>query len=54
MSTIDIIARTKPSENSGAMAANRFAYQVNWGLKKLLELESKSLGTGSVGLINII
>lgn len=42
MSTIDIIARTKPSENSGAMAANRFAYQINWGLKKLLELESKN------------
>lgn len=40
MSTIDKIARIRPSENSGAMAANRFAYQVNWGLKKLLELES--------------
>lgn len=28
-------------ENSGAMASNRFSYQVNWGVLKLVELHAK-------------
>lgn len=41
MSSLDILAKTKPSENSGASSANRFDYQINWGLTKLLDLESR-------------
>lgn len=40
MSSLDILAGTKPKENAGPRAANRFSYQVNWGLKKLIELET--------------
>lgn len=29
----------EPDENSGSRADNRFGYQVNWALKKLLDLE---------------
>ena len=36
-----IVAKT-PRENAGSLAANRFAYQLDWGLKKLLELEESN------------
>lgn len=39
MNAFDSIVAKKPRENAGAMAANRFAYQLDWGLKRLLELE---------------
>lgn len=39
MSAFDSIVSKKPRENAGAMAANRFAYQLDWGLNRLLELE---------------
>ena len=39
MSAFDSIVAKKPRENAGAMAGNRFAYQLDWGLKRLLELE---------------
>lgn len=38
--TIDKLALTKPKENAGPRSSNRFEYQINWGLKKILELES--------------
>ena len=43
MNAFDSIVAKKPRENAGAMAANRFAYQFDWGLKKLLELEESGL-----------
>lgn len=43
MNAFDSIVAIKPRENAGAMAANRFAYQLDWGLKKLLELEESNL-----------
>lgn len=43
MNAFDSIVAKKPRENSGALAANRFAYQLDWGLKKLLELEESNL-----------
>lgn len=39
MSSFDSIANKLPRENAGPMAANRFEYQLNWGLKRLLMLE---------------
>ena len=36
MSAFDSIVAKKPRENAGSLAANRFAYQLDWGLKKLL------------------
>lgn len=39
MGSIDILAMTKPKENAGSKSSNRFGYQINWGLKKLLMLE---------------
>jgi hypothetical protein len=39
MNAFDSIVAKKPRENAGPLAANRFAYQLDWGLKKLLELE---------------
>lgn len=35
------IVKNKPSENSGSITSNRMEYQMNWGLKKLLELEDR-------------
>lgn len=43
MNAFDCIVAKKPRENAGPMAANRFAYQLDWGLKKLLELEESNL-----------
>lgn len=42
MSAFDSIVARKPRENAGPMAANRFAYQLDWGLKRLLELEESN------------
>ena len=39
MNAFDSIVAKKPRENAGSLAANRFAYQLDWGLKRLLELE---------------
>lgn len=39
MGSIDVLAMTKPKENAGSKSSNRFGYQINWGLKKLLMLE---------------
>lgn len=39
MSSIEKLALVKPSENAGSRSANRFMYQINWGLKKLIDLE---------------
>ena len=39
MNAFDSIVAKKPRENAGAMAGNRFAYQLDWGLKRLLDLE---------------
>lgn len=36
------LVKNKPSENSGSITSNRMEYQMNWGLKKLLELEDRS------------
>ena len=41
MNAFDSIVAKKPRENAGSMAANRFAYQLDWGLKRLLELEEE-------------
>lgn len=41
MNAFDSIVAKKPRENAGAMAGNRFAYQLDWGLKRLLELEEE-------------
>lgn len=35
------LVKNKPSENSGSITSNRMEYQMNWGLKKLLELEDR-------------
>jgi len=39
MSAFDSIVARRPRENAGPMASNRFAYQFDWGLSKLLSLE---------------
>lgn len=39
MNALEEIAKTQPKENSGPGTSLRFEYQMNWGLKKLLELE---------------
>ena len=39
MNAIEEIAKTQPKENAGSGTSLRFEYQMNWGLKKLLELE---------------
>ena len=39
MSAFDSIVARKPRENAGSLAANRFDYQLDWGLRKLLSLE---------------
>lgn len=39
MSAFDSIVAKRPRENAGAMSANRFDYQLDWGLRKLLLLE---------------
>ena len=41
MSSLDQLAEIKPKENAGASSANRFDYQINWGLRKLLDMEQK-------------
>lgn len=42
MSSIEKLARTKPVENAGSRTSNRFEYQMNWGLSKLLDLEESN------------
>lgn len=39
MTSIEALAGIKPKENAGPRSSNRFEYQINWGLLKLLELE---------------
>ena len=39
MSSIEKLAQTRPKENAGSRSSNRFEYQINWGLDKLLKLE---------------
>lgn len=39
LGALDLLALTKPKENAGVRSGNRFLYQWNWSLKKLLELE---------------
>lgn len=39
MNAFDSIVARKPRENAGSLAANRFDYQLDWGLRKLLSLE---------------
>lgn len=36
---LEELAEINPDDTSGSMASNRYSYQVNWALKKLLELE---------------
>ena len=43
MNAFDSIVSKKPRENAGPMAANRFAYQLDWGLGRLLELEESGM-----------
>ena len=43
MSAFDSIVACKPRENAGPLAANRFDYQLNWGLQELLSLEESGL-----------
>lgn len=38
--SIEKLASAKPTEIAGPRSSNRFDYQINWGLKKLIELES--------------
>jgi hypothetical protein len=40
MNAIEEIAKTQPKENAGPRTSKRFEYQMNWGLKKLLDLEA--------------
>ena len=35
MNAFESIVSKKPRENAGPLAANRFVYQLDWGLKKL-------------------
>ena len=35
------LTKKKPRETSGASSANRFSYQVNWALSKLIELHKQ-------------
>lgn len=39
MSSLDKLASIHPKENAGASSSNRFEYQINWGLHRLLQLE---------------
>lgn len=39
MSSVEKLANIKPKENAGPRASNRFDYQINWGLQKLLKME---------------
>ena len=41
MRNLDELASLKPRENAGASSSNRFEYQVNWGLHRLLQLEDE-------------
>lgn len=40
MDTFDLLAKTKPDEDSGARTGDRYNYQWSWCLRKLLELEN--------------
>ena len=39
MSSLDKLASIHPKENAGASSSNRFEFQINWGLHRLLQLE---------------
>ena len=41
MGSLDKLASIHPRENAGASSSNRFEYQVNWGLHRLLQLEDE-------------
>ncbi|PEB72607.1 hypothetical protein COM89_26880 [Bacillus thuringiensis] len=43
MGALNKIFLTKPSENSGSRSANRFSFQKNWALIKILELHKNKL-----------
>ncbi|MFF2885082.1 DUF4297 domain-containing protein [Bacillus toyonensis] len=43
MGALSKIFLTKPSENSGSRSANRFSFQKNWALIKILELHKNKL-----------
>lgn len=42
MDALENLAHKKPRENAGARSSNRFMYQLNWGLRKLLDMEAKN------------
>lgn len=39
MSSLEKLTSRQPRENAGASSSNRFEYQINWGLHRLLQLE---------------
>lgn len=39
MSSLEKMTSRQPRENAGASSSNRFEYQINWGLHRLLQLE---------------
>jgi len=41
MSSLGQLASIQPRENAGASSSNRFEYQINWGLHRLLQLEDE-------------
>lgn len=41
MSSHEKLASRQPRENAGASSSNRFKYQINWGLHRLLQLEDE-------------
>ena len=41
MSSLEKLASRQPRENAGASSSNRFEYQINWGLHRLLQLEDE-------------
>ena len=41
MSSLDKLASIHPKENAGASSSNRFEYQINWGLHRILQLEDE-------------
>lgn len=41
MSSLEKLESRQPRENAGASSSNRFEYQINWGLHRLLQLEDE-------------
>lgn len=42
MSLVEKLKKIKPRENSGSISSNRFDYQKNWAICKLIELSKQS------------